>query len=48
MRPDGQGRRGLAVWWAANRDRVGILAIGGVALGGIVCMVLTVLVIVFA
>jgi hypothetical protein len=41
-------RRRIAGWWAKNRDRLGILAIGGVALGGIVCMFLTVLVLVFA
>ena len=47
MRPDGDWRSGLAAWWAAHRDRASILAIGGVALGGIVCMVLAVLVITF-
>jgi len=41
-------RRRIAGWWAKNRDRLSILAIGGVALGGIVCMFLTVLVLVFA
>ena len=41
-------RRGVAGWWSTNRDRVSLLAIGGVALGGIVCMFLTVLVLVFA
>lgn len=33
-------------WWAANRDRIAILAIGGVAIGGIVCMLAIVLVVV--
>ena len=48
MRPDGNRRGGLAGWWRTNRDRISILAIGAVALGGIVCMFLTVLAIVFA
>ena len=48
MRSDADGRSRLAAWWRGNRDRFTILAIGGVALGGIVCMFLTVLVIVFA
>lgn len=47
MRPDGDGHGGLDGWWAANRDRISILAIAGVALGGIVCMLVTVLVLVF-
>ena len=41
-------RAGFAEWWARNRDRLSLLAIGGVALGGIVCMFLTVLILVFA
>ena len=46
--PSGDDRGGFAAWWAAHRDRASILAIGGLALGGIVCMFLTVLVIVLA
>lgn len=48
MRPDGEGSGGFGGWWVANRDRVSILAIAAVALGGIVCMLVTVLVLVFA
>lgn len=45
MRSDRNGEPGG--WWAANRDRLSILAIGGIAIGGIVCMVATVLLVVF-
>lgn len=44
----GSDRPGFAAWWVAHRDRVSLLAIGGLALGGIVCMFLTVLVLVLA
>lgn len=44
----GGERRGFAAWWAAHKDRLSIVAIGGLALGGIVCMFLTVLVLVLA
>lgn len=44
--PNGAERRGFAAWWATHRDRISILAIGAVAVGGIVCMFLTVLVLV--
>ena len=40
------GRRTVDGWWAANRGRVTLLLVAGVALGGIVCMVLIVLAIV--
>jgi hypothetical protein len=40
-------RGGFGAWWARWRDRVSILAIGGIAVGGIVCMFLTVLLLVF-
>jgi len=41
---DGEHReRGFARWWRANRGRAQLLAIAAVAIGGIVCMVLTVL-----
>lgn len=46
MRPDAEGSGGFGGWWAANRDRVSLLAIAGVALGGIVCMFLTILLLV--
>jgi len=35
-------------WFRQHRARIEILAIGGVAIGGIVCMALTVLVIIVA
>lgn len=44
LAPSGDDRRAAAAWW----DRASILAIGGLALGGIVCMFLTVLVLVLA
>ena len=37
-------RRAAAEWYAPRRDRLSILFIAAVALGGIVCMFLTVLV----
>ena len=40
-------RGGFGTWWAHWHDRVSILAIGGIAVGGIVCMFLTVLLLVF-
>lgn len=46
MAADGEGVQGGGGWWAANRDRVAVLAIGGVAIGGIVCMMATVLLLV--
>jgi hypothetical protein len=46
-RPSGGGSGRFGGWWTANRDRLSILAIAGVALGGIVCMLVTVLVLVF-
>ena len=46
MQSNGDRPVGFAAWWAAHRDRLSILAIGGIALGGIVCMLLVVLAIV--
>lgn len=49
MTEGGEPRRSaFAGWWAANRSRVEILAIGGLAIGGIVCMALVVLVVIVA
>ena len=36
-------RRAAGEWYAARRDRLSILLIAAMALGGIVCMFLTVL-----
>jgi hypothetical protein len=44
---DGKSRNDLAEWWTAHRDRASILLIGGVALGGMVCMIAVVLAIAF-
>ncbi len=44
--PDGKRRNDFAEWWTAHRDRASILLIGGVALGGMVCMIAVVLAIV--
>ena len=46
MRPNEDRPVRFAAWWAAHRDRLSILAIGAIALGGIVCMLLVVLAIV--
>lgn len=35
-------------WWRAHRPRIELLAIAGVAIGGIVCMALTVLILIAA
>ena len=40
------GRRAVGAWWATNRGRLTLLLIAGLALGGIVCMVLTVVAII--
>jgi len=46
---EGERREGpFAGWWRVNRARVEILAIGGVAIGGIVCMALVIFVIILA
>ncbi len=39
-------RRSAREWYATKRDRLSILLIAAVALGGIVCMFLTVLVLI--
>ncbi len=36
-------RRAAGEWYAARRDRLSILLVAAMALGGIVCMLLTVL-----
>lgn len=48
MPAEEEGHGGFGAWWAAHRDRISILVIGGIALGGIVCMLVTVLVLVLA
>lgn len=44
--PDGKRQHDFAEWWTTHRDRASILLIGGVALGGMVCMIAVVLAIV--
>ncbi len=41
-------RRAAGEWYAARRDRLSIILIAAVALGGIVCMFLAVLVLIAA
>ncbi len=46
MKPEKPDAGQFAAWWRAHRDQVSILGIAAVALGGIVCMVAAVLVVV--
>ena len=43
MDPKRVSRQSPRGWWAANRARIILLAIAGLALGGIVCMLVIVL-----
>ncbi len=47
MRPEKPAGHQFSAWWQANRDRVSILAIAAVALGGMFCLVIIVLVLIW-
>lgn len=47
-RDAGHDGGGWAGWWKSHRARIEILAIAGVAIGGIVCMAGTIIVLIFA